>query len=214
MKIHFVESDYWGELEPNFQINYARQVTDAYAEAAELLPSLSSHINYVVQPREYDLIEETQDSGYTKNSELIVLGFHPRPRHGLDSILNHIRATVFHESNHAARFATGEWHETLLQQAIMEGLATVFERDKAGSDPLWGRYQNEDIGAWLHEIQDTHTTARTNDYLYSHPDGRKWIVYKVGTYIIDKATEYSGKTISELTPLSCDEILKFAKITE
>lgn len=214
MKIHFVESQYWNELEPNFQIDYARRVTDAYAEAAELLPTLSNHVNYIVQPREYDLIEETQDSGYTENSELILLGFHPQPRLGLDSILNHIRATVFHESNHAARFTTGEWHETLLQQAIMEGLATVFERDNAGAEPLWGMYQNEDIEAWLREIQEPDTTAQMKDYLYLHPDGRKWIVYKVGTYIVDKAIEYSGKTISELTPLPCDEILKFAKIRE
>src|SRR5688572_11448449 len=136
MKIHFADSVYWKDLGVDFRKAYEKRVREAYVEVQKILPDVSEQVNFVVQPREYDLIEETQDSGYTTNSELILLGLHPKPKQGLQAILDHIRPTVFHELNHAARYNQGIWHETLLEQAIMEGLATAFERDYADAKPL------------------------------------------------------------------------------
>jgi uncharacterized protein YjaZ len=48
--------------------------------------------------------------------------------------------------------------------------------------------------------------------MFTHTDGRKWIGYKVGTYIIDQAMKNSGKSVIELTQMECVDILKLAKV--
>ena len=212
MKIYFADSVFWKDLDKEFQNTYEQKVIEAYKEASELLPDVSDHVNFFVQPRTYDLIDETEDSGYTVNSELILLAFHPKSKADKKILLDHIRPTVFHELNHAARYNQGIWHETLLEQAIMEGLATVFERDYAHVDPLWGKYDKAEAELWFREISEMKGGFKWDEYMYKHSDGRQWIGYKTGTYIVDEAIKYSGKSVIDLTKMQCSEILKLAKL--
>jgi uncharacterized protein YjaZ len=212
MKIHFADSEFWSAIGSEFRESYRNEVREAYKEAAKLLPFGSRYLNFFVQPREYELIAETEDAARTSNSELITLAFSPiaaqkRPQ----KILRHIRPTVFHEMNHAARFNIPLFHKTFLEMAIFEGLATVFERDFGGAQPLWGKYPSE-VGEWLEEIQAEDFQGEWGEYLYRHPDGRRWILYKVGTYIVDQATLQSGKSVNGLSKLPCEQIMELAGI--
>lgn len=210
MKIHFADSSY--KIDPDFKEKYVAEIEKAYQQVSKLLPFGSSHINFFVQPREYGLIVETQDNGHTHNSEFLELAFNPTvDTKGLKVILDDVKATIFHEMNHAARYNIPIFHVNFLDNCILEGLATVFERDYGDSKPPYGEYPGN-VADWLREIIDANDMFSWQEYSFNHPDGRRWITYKVGTYIVDQAIKYSGKTVIELTQMECANILALAKI--
>lgn len=210
MKIHFADSSY--KVSADFKQKYIAEIEKAHKEVSELLPFGSKHINFFVQPREYGLIKETQDNGHAHNSEFLEFAFNPTvDEKGLKTILDDIKATVFHEMNHAARYNIPIFHVKFLDNCIMEGLATVFERDYGGSKPPYGKYP-KNVADWVQEIIDKNDMFAWQEYSFDHPDGRRWIAYKVGTYIVDEAIKNSGKTVIELTQMECADILKLAKV--
>lgn len=216
MKVLLADSPFWKERGGDFQTRYVKEVKSAYAKATKLLPFGSKYLTFVVQPREYGLIKETHDAGHAHNSGLIELAFSPKfaiknPK----QILGQVAPTVLHEMNHAARFNIPIWHKSFLDLCVLEGLATVFARDYADDDALWGRYDKPDAKKWLAEIkknEKTLTYVKYGEYMFKHPDGRRWIGYKTGTYIVDQAAKNSGKSVSELSKLECRDILKLAKV--
>lgn len=212
MKIHLADSIYWEELGDDFQQQLAKTLKNAYREATKLMPFGSSHLNVFVQPREHTLIDETHDFGCMYNSEYIEFAFSPSyaKKHPND-ILTQARRTMLHEMNHAARYNIPIWHNNFLDSCILEGLATVFEREHCNYIPLWSKYPKE-VSDWLGEIRAKLDTLDRNEYMFEHPDGRKWIGYKVGTYIVDEAMKQSGKSIVELTQMECADILALAGV--
>jgi|GEM_PF-2635133 len=210
MKIHIADSSNADKLE-KFTNAYSAEVAKAYADARPLLSFGSEHLNFFVQPSE-SVIAETGVNGQTINSEFIVLKFDENLELDEEVILGNVRSMVFHEMNHAARFNLSIWHKTPLDMCLFEGLATVFEREHAGSQPLWGRYDKTVISEWINEIKDLEDGILSNDYRFEHPDGRRWISYKVGAYIIDEAMSKSGKSVVELTQMQCKDILDLAGV--
>lgn len=215
MKVLLADSPHWKDLGEDFQQKYIDRVQAAHQDAAKLLPFGYEHISFLVQPRKQRLIKITHDNGCTYNSSLIELAFdneyaaeHP------EQIIKQARAMVFHEMNHAARFHLGIWHwrESFLDYCVLEGLATVFAREYAGYDAPWGQYSENDVKAWLKEVKKAGKDIKDEEYMYTHPDGRKWIGYKVGTYIVDQAMKNSGKSVIELTRLEFEDIMKLAEI--
>lgn len=211
MKIHLADSKFWKLVGDDFQKKYIAEIEKAYEEAYKLLPFGSSYVNFFVQPSPYRFIPETGEYGFTVNSELIHIGFDPGLGLGAKAILKNTRSTVFHELNHAARWHKPIWHKSFLDSCIMEGLATVFERDFAKSQPLWGKYPKE-VLEWLEEIKEQGKFIDRDQYMFKHKDGRRWIGYKVGTYIIDQAVKNSGKSVIELTQMECEDVLKLAQL--
>lgn len=210
MKIHFADSQY--DIDPEFKRKYVAEIKHAYKEVSKLLPFGSKHVNFFIHPREWGLIPETQDLGVMQNSEFIVMAFNPVVSEEVSQkILSNVRPTVFHEVNHATRFNLEYFYDDLLGSAVLEGLGTTFERDYAGSDPLYGKYPAE-VEDWLQDLIKHNTSKRWNDYKFKHPDGRRWIIYKVGVYIIDQAMEKSNKSLIELTRMECEEILRLAGV--
>ncbi len=211
MKIHLAESDFWQQLGDDFRKRYVAELGRSYRQAAKLLPFGAPHVNFFVQPRTYGLIADTHDDGHTYNSEFITIAFDPDyfGKQSPEVLGQHISGTVFHEINHAARLQLGIWHETFLDNCIMEGLATVFERDYAHTKPAWADYPLE-VTDWLAEIERNQQALDYRQYMYSHPDGRKYIGYKVGTYIVDRAVQKSGESVVGLTQLECRDILALA----
>lgn len=206
MKIHFADSSY--KVDPDFKKKYVAKIEDAYEQVSELLPFGSKHINFFVQPREHSLVPETEDAGYTVNSEFVTLAFNPTT---FAKALDNIKGTVFHEMNHAARYNIPIFHKEFIDNCIMEGLATVFAREHADYDAPWAHYPTEAVD-WIKEIIRQGAKIDRDQYMYEHADGRRWIGYKIGTYIIDESISNSGKTIVELTQMECNDILSLAKI--
>ena len=212
MKIHVADSQYTADLPATFITDYKAAVKTAFSDASKLLPFGSKRLNFFVQPRIYGLIKETGDNGHTHNAEFIELAFDPTGgAKSMKVILGGVRSMVFHEMNHAARFNIPIWHYKFLDNCILEGLATAFARDYAGDNALWAQYPPE-VTDWIQEIIAKNDLFDWRSYSFDHPDGRRWIAYKVGTYIVDQAAKNSKKSILELSEMECADILKLAKI--
>lgn len=210
MKIVFADSEH--QVNAAFKKQYSDNLKAAYLDAIILLPFASKHITFIVYPRTWSLMD-TGDSAHTHNSELIELAFDPTfTKASKQVILDDVRYSVFHEMNHAARYnIEGIWHTTFLDSCIMEGLATAFTREHAGEKAAWADYP-DDVTDWIDEIIAKNDAFPWPAYSYDHPDGRKWIAYKVGTYIVDEALKKSDKTVIELTQMQCADILQLAAI--
>ena len=117
-----------------------------------------------------------------------------------------LRATLLHEFHHLVRGCCGDAQFTsFMDHVITEGMATVFERDVAGVDPPWGKYPDE-VADWVTELMALPTYPPRGQWMSRHPDGRRWIGFKVGTYLVDQAIRASGKSAAELASTPTDEI--------
>ena len=87
----------------------------------------------------------------------------------------HLRPTLFHELHHMARGPLGL--DSLIDFVITEGLATAFERDFAGAAYPWSEYP-DDASDWAAELLALPSSARREDWMFRHPDGRRWIGYR------------------------------------
>ena len=215
VKIHLLDSDDW----PNISIkdNIENVISDAHSDASKIITKVSKNVNYIVQPsNKYDVIEETGELGVSYNSELIKISFDYSLPYGEAQLLQKIRATVFHEFNHVARYYATKYDGSLLNYAITEGLATVFERDysNASRKTLWGEYESDKVmKMWLLEILNLKDGEYIiNDYAFDHPDGRRWILYKIGTWIVDAAIRNSNLTIDKLTRDTAENIFKISQV--
>jgi len=99
---------------------------------------------------------------------------------------------------------------TLMERVISEGLATVFERDFGGMPAPWGQCP-PNVSDWVKELTALPSDSVTAHWMSRHPDGRRWIGYKAGTYIAEQATKASGKSAAELANVSTEEILRLAR---
>lgn len=211
MTILFAESDFWTDnLE--FRERYARVIRQAYADAKKLLPAIPDDVTFVNQVAPWEVMEEYGQGAYTRNSRLILISIDDSMPYGEDKLLEYTRQSAFHELSHAARYEKGQYHQSLLETAVLEGLATVFERDYADATPPYGDYDPSEIDDWLEELAEVGDNESYYPYMFRHPDGRRWVAYKVGTYIVDEAAKKSGKNVLSLTGLQANAILDLAGV--
>lgn len=119
-----------------------------------------------------------------------------------------LRATLFHEFYHLVRETTFT-PVTIVDHAINEGLATAFERDLGGAAPPWGAYPN-DVAGWAKELLALPGDAPRDRWMFRHSDGRRWVGFKVGTYLADRAVRASGLSLAQLATVPTDDIIAWA----
>ena len=186
-------------------------VTKAGEDAAKHLPALSNFLNISIYPDGYDFIPETGDSAWTWDDERIELSFDPKIPHGAENLKAHLRSSTFHELNHAARRLVVPFEASPLEYMVSEGTATAFERDYDGSKPLWASYEEDSImRTWLEEIKAL-PPERDPNYLFDHPDGRRWIIYKTGTWVVDNVLKSNQVTLGELTTMPAQQVIDLLK---
>lgn len=218
MKIISLDSGQWEEAEKNgfSQAEVETVVSAAYKKAAKLLPTLSKNVNIVIRPNKNNYIKETGDNGYTYDSELIIIEFSPTLPYGKEDLIKNIENAVFHECNHAARYrwlySQGVFEPTIIDAGIHEGLATVFAGKYANGISLWGKYEDDEtMQGWLKELLQADKDGDSwRNWGFARNDGRKWVGYKTGTWIVDKAMQKSGKNILDLTCILSKDILRLA----
>lgn len=97
-----------------------------------------------------------------------------------------------------------------MDAVVSEGLATAFERDFAGVDVPWGHYP-PDVESWVKELTALPAMANRSEWLFQHPDGRRWIGLRAGTYLADRAMKATGKSAADLVTTGTAEILRLAR---
>jgi uncharacterized protein YjaZ len=130
---------------------------------------------------------------------------------GVVGVVNaQLRATLFHEWYHLVREARSAT-ESLADHAVNEGLATAFERDLGGAPTPWGAYP-ADVESWTKEFLLLPAGAPFCQWMHQHPDGRRWIGFKVGTYLADRAVRASGLSLSQLAAVPTATIISWANV--
>jgi len=220
MKIIGLDSGQWEEAEKKgfSQAEVEGVVKAAYNRASKLLPTLSTNLNIVIRPNKNNYIKETGDNGYTYDSELVIIEFSPTLPYGKEDLIKNMENAVFHECNHAARYrwlySQGVFEPSIVDAGIHEGLATVFAGQYANGISPWGKYEDDEtMNKWLEELRQADKNGEHwKDWGFDRADGRKWVGYKTGTWIVDKAIQNSGKSVIDLTSILSKDITELASL--
>jgi hypothetical protein len=177
-------------------------------EVRKLLPDVPRPIVLMVHSSKA-VIPETGENGSSAQPNGIVWDVDPSRPEGVVGIARtQLRATLFHELHHLVRAQTLV-DDTLVQHCVREGLATAFERSFAGVAPPWGAYGPE-VSTWATEILAQPGDTPRAPWLFEHPDGRRWIGMRVGTYWADRAAKAMGKTSAELVHVPAETVVQAA----
>lgn len=181
------------------------------ADLRERLPMLPSYLHLVVEPGN-GVIVETGEVGFTMAPHAIKWTVDPA-RNVASVASAHLRHVLFHESHHAARllrYPEEAYTQDWASGAIFEGLATLFERESGEFDPPWGRYEASTIESWAEELLAQPVDGTYTHWKFEHPDGRRWIAYRVGTWIAERATEATGRTAADMVWVPIAEVMTAA----
>ena len=122
----------------------------------------------------------------------------------------HLRAMLFHELHHLVREAAIP-RVSLMDHVITEGMASAFERDYAGARYPFSNYP-DNVAAWVAELAILPGSADLNQWMYRHPDGRRWIGFRAGTYLVDQAMAASGRSSGDLAATPTARVLEMADV--
>jgi len=178
-------------------------------EVRRHLPALASQITLRVQSGK-DVIPEIGATAEVAPPDWVVWTVDAERPEGVANIAEtHLRGALFHEFHHLVRGSTLS-PQTLMDRVITEGLATAFERDFAGESRPWADYPS-DVATWVEELATWPATADRDGWFFRHPDGRRWIGFKAGTYLVDQAMKRLNRSSAELVSTPTDEILGDAR---
>lgn len=199
----------------------ARLVESSHAEVRALLSTLplDLEVELLVDASSRLVIPGYGVGGISMSLQKVTVVFDPAFAGDRDEQLQRLRAAVYHECFHAAHGFTvaGVDFRSLLplHDAVSEGAATVFERERAGSDPPWGQYLDEaTMLGWLGELAALSVPYDMKRWkFWDAVTERRWIVYRAGTFAVDRAlARHSGVSIEQVASLTPDEILELAEL--
>jgi hypothetical protein len=184
----------------------ARIASETAAEVRRHLPALPAQLTLHVDSGK-DVIPELGATATPMPPDWVAWIVDPDRPEGVVKIAEaHLRGALFHEFHHLVRLNAMKV-TTLMDSVVLEGLATAFERDFAGMSYPWGQYP-ADAAQWVDELMTLPPETNTGDWLAkTRPDGRRWIGYKAGTYLADRAMKQMNRTSAELATTPTDVIL-------
>ena len=194
---------------PTERRTIARIAGATATEVRRHLPALASQITFRVQSGK-DVIPELGATAVALPPDWVSWTVDPDDPQGVLKIAeSHLRGALFHEFHHLVRGRTIT-PTTLMDHVVTEGLATAFERDFAGVSPPWAAYPG-DASKWVDELATQPPTADRNEWLFRHPDGRRWIGLKAGTFLADRAMKRLNRSSAELVATPTGEILSASR---
>lgn len=186
----------------------------AEPEVREHLPMLPDKLELACQTGTI-IIPETGEMGLAISTTRVGWTVDERREEGITAIARQqLRFTLFHELHHLARgwvIYRSDSPTSFMEGVVSEGLATVFEREVAGRHTPWGEYPAE-VDTWVEELMALPVTAPYLPWMIQHTDGRRWIGYRAGTYIAERAIRASGTSSAGLVHTPTEEILRIAGV--
>lgn len=179
----------------------ARIAGDAAREARTHLPALAPQITLRVDSGK-DVIPELGAGGGASAPDYITWTVDAGRPEGVVKIAEaHLRATLLHEFMHLVRYAAiGDY--SVMGRAVGEGLATAFERDVAGASYPWGQYP-ANVTEWVEELLALPADG-------TPPEEPRWMSYRAGTYIVDRAMKKLNLTAAQLATMPTADIMSAA----
>lgn len=180
----------------------------AFRDVRSQLDGLPPRLTLIVRWGK-DVIPETGENGAAGFPGNIAWTVDP-DRDLLATIRRQLRPTLVHELHHLAR-ASRLQTRTLIDHVVTEGLATAFERDFGKVDPPWGQAPPDPM-VWTREVLSQPETAVLDSWMIRHPDGRRWIGMRVGTFLADRAARASGRSSAALVFAPTADVLRLANV--
>lgn len=205
-------------IDTSLEIKLLELINSWHQDLKTILPGLSDDIqtgfdnNY--------LMPYHATGGGTLTPHLIKLAYNPQFNAPEAEKIAELKATYFHENYHALRgysFETTSADQSAIGIAVEEGLATKFEMLHAGSYPGYAVLENSVImRQWLDEVRALPNGFDYDWHKYKFFDaetGRKWILYKVGLFIVEDAIRYSpNQAFETLNNLTVPQIIKLSRL--
>ena len=164
------------------------KIKSTVSKVSKLIPELADSINFTLLITERDLSIVNGVSGRADKPTQIEIILSNSYKNGLnDAILDGLEFTLFHELHHTVRGWTiygNKFPVGIDNAAVNEGLADVFASTYTNTRS--NNYsKDENFDAWVKEILALPKNANYSEWMFSHPDGRKAIGYRAGSYIIE-----------------------------
>ena len=198
------------------KINWNESRRNSENEVRDLLPSLPDSIKIIVENVDWDLELVGGVTGRTESNSppLIMLQISNNYGGGvIDSVYTGLKTALFHELHHLSRgwaIQDNKFSYGIPNAMVNEGLAVVFAEIYTGDISEVNSYPDE-ADSWVREILELPLDASYSDWVMGeHPDGRTYIGYRTGNFLVRKAMTQSGKNILELSELMPEEIIKLA----
>jgi hypothetical protein len=189
-----------------------RRICDSVeVEVRALLPSLPLTVRLSVEDSRAVIFPEYGSTGSALDRTHVRWRVDAaRPEGVLGVAQAHLRAVLFHELHHMVRgWVKRGPRATLMDGVVSEGLATTFERDAAGHQAPWGQYPSS-VRAWAEELLALPDDASYAQWMFRHSDGRRWVGYRAGTFIVDLAMARARRSAAQLVNTPTAEILALA----
>lgn len=199
------------------QKEFIREVIyNSVTEVRKLLPKLPDSIKVVVENVYWDLDLVGGVTGRTETNSppLIMVQISNNYQDGvIDSIHPGLKTAIFHELHHLSRgwaIQDNKFSYGIPNAMVNEGLAVVFTEIYTGNINEVNAYTDE-ANSWVQEILELPLDASYSEWVMGeHPDGRTYIGYRTGNFLVRKAMTKSGKNILELSELMPEEIINLA----
>lgn len=185
-------------------------------EIRALLPKLTENIRLIVTIIDRDMDEVGGVTGRAEThspGEVLLELSNVFPGGIKEAAKTALASTLFHEIHHIYRgwaIRDNKFGPGISNAMVNEGLAVAFSEIYTGNITDGNSYTDE-ADNWVKEILLLPQDANYSQWVMGkHPDGRTYIGYRAGNYLIHKTIEKSKMTILELSELSPNEILKLA----
>jgi len=197
-----------------YELPFKPLISDSLNEVRRLLPNLPKSIQIYFS--DYGILEDTGIGGYAYSSNIITISLDPNFDDKEKQEAN-IRPTMFHESFHLSQRFTGEDGPfSAIDNALYEGMATVFEREYAGVFEPYGDYRQiseKKLKQWTEELRRLSAEVFADGEVYSkwkfyHPELKeRWIAYRTGTWLVDEVLKRKRLSILDLRTKKAADIL-------
>ena len=191
-------------------------ISNTEEEVRNLLPNLPDSIKVIVGNVDWnlDIVNGVTGRTETNHPPLVLVQISNNYQGGvIDSVYQGIKSTIFHEFHHLSRgwaIQDNKFSYGIPNAMVNEGLAVAFTEIYTGNINEVNAY-TEEADHWVKEILDLPLDASYSDWVMGeHPDGRTYIGYRTGNFLVRRAMNNSGKSILELSNLMPNEIIKLA----
>ena len=191
-------------------------IRNSEEEVRNLLPNLPDSIKVIVENVDWNLNIVNGVTGRTETNHppLVLVQISNNYQGGvIDSVYQGIKSTIFHELHHLSRgwaIQDNKFSYGIPNAMVNEGLAVAFTEIYTGNINEVNAYTDE-ADNWVKEILALPLDASYSDWVMGeHPDGRTYIGYRTGNFMVRRAMNNSGQSILELSNLMPNEIIKLA----
>ena len=198
------------------KIFISKVISKSEKEVRNLLPNLPDSIKVIVENVDWnlDIVNGVTGRTETNHPPLVLVQISNNYKGGvIDSVYQGIKTTIFHEFHHLSRgwaIQDNKFSYGIPNAMVNEGLAVAFTEIYTGNINDVNSYPKE-ADNWVKEILALPLDADYAQWVMGeHPDGRTYIGYRTGNFLVRQAMKNSAKSILELSNLMPNEIIKLA----